>query len=340
MKTEIYQELFHHALFPVFVTDTIGIVSYKNPAAAKYLPMIRKSASVLRHLQGARLPGKSATVKITGKTAYHTALALCDDDGYLFLCLSRFQYKDGEETSSKMIEIFGKTPLDFIGASKRAFIRDTDIEKRAQNRIATDMLQVLCIGNEYAEAQTDSMADIANEVFPKLNRSFSALGYRIHAEIAEPFSPHRYVRINIYDFLFLFGRLLYLQMRLSENKMIDIRLISDDHAYRHHIRFLTQTALSDKILDENDWREFIRAYAPECEQEFLLLKKASLLPDITKLSVNKNGAFVIDLAIDYAEKTSELHVRSTDLPRLRLAPSIEMLLSHIEERLKDIFSSC
>ena len=114
MTIDLYSAFFDHAVFPVFALSDQGKIIYKNPSANKYLPMLRKNACVLKHFYPAEMPEESCVLRILGDTPYHIALALKDDNAFLALAFSRFQYEDGVPIACSLLSHYGSTASDFF----------------------------------------------------------------------------------------------------------------------------------------------------------------------------------------------------------------------------------
>lgn len=331
MKTQLYSELFEQSAFPVFLLSSFGHVRYKNAAANKYLPMLRKNASAIRHFSPAEMPEKSCVLRIEGNTPYHTGIALIDDGDILVLCFSRFQYEDGAKTAKLFLEHFGDTAFGFICKMHKELY--SDIRKiapaRNQNRIYTDTIFARNGNDLPVQSVSYNFYTVAELLFRKLNVSFSALGYRISTQISENFPKYTEICFSLNDFLFLFGKLLYLQMRLAEKGEVSVTLTSMPDI--HLLRFLIRT----NIQPSEDIAALFTEYVPECATELMLLKQTGLLDhNNIRLEQNAFGQLMTEYRIPCREKTCHM-LRSTDISELSLTEDILTMIKRIEDRLKD-----
>lgn len=330
MKPEQYQELFNLSAYPVFMLSPRGRILYKNPAAHKYLPMLRKKACAVKHFYPSEMPKKSGVLRIMGDTPYRIALLLRDEDGFLALCLSRFQYGDGVAAAGRFLHRFGDTAFDFLGNFHKEAVRCAN--EAIPARIYTDVFALAEIDGMLLDTEKYSFAEITAVLFEKLNRSFGALGYRIHAKIEEGFSAQKEVTLHLHDFLYIFGKLLYLQMRLSQNGDVSVSLESDE---KEHIFRFSVKAKALGVCAAEDVHALVALAVPECVSEFALLEKAGMLgDDIFRLSCDPFGMLTVEYRIPYRENTV-LPLRSGDACRLLLAEDICGWLGYIEKRLTD-----
>ena len=333
MRIQLYSELFEHSAFPVFVISSYGHILYKNPAANKYLPRLRKNADIGKYLQPPGIPEKSGVIQIKGSTVYHTGLALMDEFHILILCFSRLQCSDGIKIAEDWLEHFGDTAFDFICEMQKEVrnqIQPQDHSKKP-NRLYTDMMTCMQYGDVLSESPTYDFIRVTESIFQKSEVSFSALGYRISTQISEDLPDQKEVKISFYDFLFLFGKLLYLHMRLAVRGEVSITLTHDKDAYR--IRFLIRTEMvlhpTDNVLS------FFTAHVPECSSEIILMQRLGLFEEDTiRFEKDHTGRFMTEYRIPYVEKDCHI-LRSRDISAFSFAEDIHLLIERIRQRLKD-----
>lgn len=335
MTIDLYSAFFDHAVFPVFALSDQGKIIYKNPSANKYLPMLRKNACVLKHFYPAEMPEESCVLRILGDTPYHIALALKDDNAFLALAFSRFQYEDGVPIACSLLSHYGSTASDFLCALQNEASSDYD---RQSGRVYTDLLE-LTEGNGLLSSPPHySFFEIISPLFKRLNHSFGALGYRIHTHIEKDFRSKAEVDLCLHNFLFLFGKLLYLQMRLSENGDVSISLSSDEKV--HILRIRAKTA---KIFDTAEHALLLAQLfhaLPECEAEFSLIEKAGMLrKDKLHASIDACGNVTIEYHVPYVQN-AKVTLQSTDFSKRLLTSDIDRFVLSLENLLKDNGASC
>ena len=337
MTPELYPELFEYSAFPVFTLSFSGVIRYKNAAANKYLPMLRKNACVKKYFYPSAIPKEGGILRIAGDTPYRIALALKDEDGLVAVCFSRFQYADGLQTANRLLCHFGNTADSFFAAFA-AFSNETEQACAPYTeRIYTDILAVGEDKKDFSDVRY-SFFETVSLLFEKINTSFGALGYRICAEIADGFLSQKEVRIRLHDFLFFFGRLLYIQMRLSQNGAVSVLLTSDQR--EHIFRFRIRTKRLTYPLQAEDIDAVVCRAVPECAFEFSLLQKAGLVcTDRLRFSLDPFGCLTAEYRIPYLESNA-FFIKSGTFSPLFLAEEIERFIGKLEERLKDNGASC
>ncbi|MBQ8495853.1 MAG: hypothetical protein IJ489_00150 [Clostridia bacterium] len=336
MNFKLYSELFEHSAFPVFLLSPYGKVRYKNPAANKYLPRLRKNADASKYLQPSAIPKKSGVLQIAGSTSYHRGLALIEGEEVLVLCFSFLQYDDGVEMGEAFLNRFGDTAFDFLcemHRETRKYILSPP--QKNQTRLYTDMLSFLQYEGILGKRPLYDFIKAAEMLFTKLKTSFSALGYRISTQISEELPTQKDVLFSMHDFLFIFGKLLYLQMRLAAKGEVSVTLTSDGNAYL--IRFLIRTRAELGSCD--DILSFFTAHIPECASEIMLLERTDLFDDNTiRFEQGAFARFMTEYRIPYTERNPHI-LRSVDISELLIAEDIRILIERIEQRLKDIGAS-
>lgn len=333
---ESYFEWFEYAVFPVIMTDSCGIIRYKNRAAGRYLPMLRRGASVLRHLYGRSL--SAGTAYVIGDTPYPRALIFnaLDGNGFLLLFLSRLQYGDGEALAEALHERFHE---DFsLFYSDRMNIADLESghpEKILADRTYADLISLF--GKEDADADIAlyDMYDFLLKISVRLKGAFRALGYRIQLNISEEIRECRYAKLNIHDFLFVFGRFLYLFMKLSDNSVIDISVIPDRESEYYTFRFATRTSISRRRIQNKETLPFLASLIPECATELALFEKRDLLAKYTDITVDQYGRFLLKYRLSCAGHSSSLHVCSIDFSETDFDALILPFIRMLSRRLRD-----
>lgn len=334
MKIELFKELFDKAVFPIFVTDEVGIVLYKNASSGKYLPMIRKSASVCRHL---RDPKMSTDIsEIIGGAAYRRAIVMRENDMRIFFCFSRLQYPDGEDIARAVIEQYGKTFVDFVAAVKNEEDRLSQTESFVvtgiQGRVYSDILALF--EKKPTDLKTDiyNMVSFADIVFGKLSDAFSALGFRIQTSFLGDLKENCLAKFNPSDFLFLFHRLLYLQMKVSANGVIEITLSYDDQTDEHIFSFSTTTSLTQNHLIGKNVADFFCELVPECLTEFILFSKIDSFRKTVEASIDRAGILTIRHRIPHFAKIGTFTLRSIDLYDTSLKEETDRMILAIQSR--------
>ncbi len=303
--------LFDTAAFPVIKTDRTGIVRYKNPAAARALPMLRRGASPARHLYGGAL--SAGVLYLLGETAYPRAIALPWENGLHCLFLSCLQYANGEETAQALFRRYEDRPqelmTDFLRL--RAAVVQTD-GKLPLARTDADLIALL--GNEDVCADTQVVEPYAlfARLSTRLSGALRGIGFRVRLEADESLKALSPVRLDVSGFLYRCGRLLYAMMKLSKTGIIDGKAIRDEQSGAPMLLLSTRTTLSHRNAETEDAFSLLSALLPECAVEFAMLRSISDEPDAMRLSVNEYGKTTLSYRLR-AAAPSELSVRAVDV---------------------------
>ena len=339
MKIKSYQELFEYAAFPVLALDENGKVVYKNLSAKKYLPMIRKNALASKHFTMQSLPKESMAVELACHSHYKKAIALQDEDGFLIFSFPRLQYDDSVEIARILLSEIGKAPNEFFAALQNP-ANDAEEAVAGISRIYTDLLHVLRAEGELFQGSICALQEVTTALFEKLRFSFRALGYRIRTEIAPSFRKQYLACVEPRNFLFVFGRLLYLQMKHSQDGVIEISLSGEEDTRMHCLRIAAKTSLSSDALDVFSTKDVLQRMIPECAIELFVLEKTEMLEDANiSFSWGEGGMLYAEYRIPYLEKPSyfvQSGARSTDL----WDTDLSLMLTMIRKRLKDNGASC
>lgn len=333
MQTGIYRNLLDRAGFPAIGVREDGVVYYKNPAAEKYLPMLRRGADVIRRLRGREPLSAGAVVEIAGDSPYRRAAVFSDENRFTLLFLSRLQYPDAEKTAKRLISTCG-TELSAVLSAKEDGGEDTSAALPfGKERIYTDLIGIT-EQDTFDDAYVYDIQEIIGKLSKRLKGAFRSLGYRISIQSTASAWDKKYVKINLYDFIFAFSRFLYIQMRCSENGTIGIECGRDESCGCHLFRFTARTSLSPaSVKKSGDIVAFLSRLAPECALELSLFHHAGELSRNTRLSVDKYGKFIVEYRLKYIEKPV-LHIRSVDFEDLELDAAIDTFLHEIRTALK------
>lgn len=289
------KEIFDKLTFPVFSTDENGLILYKNRAAVRYIDTMRKGSGVLRHLWEEDFPPKSRIVHIKDADPYFRALVFTEETQTFFLCLPRLQYPDFETVTEEVIRIFGTTLSVFL----QTLSEKPDTFTRKKNiplRLGTE-----CFGIYPKDIPTDHspymIESITEMLFSKAETTFCALGYRIQTEFLPDFLGNHPIFLNRWDLSCLFGCLLYLFMKISNDGKIHITLSSDSAQDIHLIRFFTHT--SHLTQKEYAAMDAFSDCIPEYMSEILLMEKQGLIPENARFFRNERNELVFEYPISY-----------------------------------------
>jgi|GEM_PF-2188454 len=341
MTVETYRELFHCAAFPVFAVSSKREFLYKNPACGKYFPRLN-SRTRPKAIFFPDVPTKSGAVNLLGSEVYRTALALADGENIVILCMARLQYRDGLVVAEQCLKQFGTTLEKFLAVTRCAPSFDGFPRAAAvrEDRIYADILH--SIRSEVAPwpIARYSLQRAIIPIFERLNTAFSMLGYRIYARITEDFPEYLHIQISYYDLIFLLGRLVYLQMKLSATKLLEIRLANDVARNRHKFVLTTETCLKGLPVGAGDLADCFSALAPECAADFSLLREFGLLgSEAVTVSLDKLGKLTFTYEIPYVSPDT-LYVGSTDFSDSMLSDALDRMVDSILARFKDNGASC
>lgn len=336
MKRELYGKSFDRAAFPIVAADKSGGIVYKNPAAGKYLPALRRGADIVRRLHGKNPLHAGMDAEVMGDTPYRRAAVLQDDDTYVFLFLSRLQYPDGEEEARSLTDHRGTTLDSFLaGAACAESLPGAETRIFRQSRVYTDLIDI-CENENLSGGCVYDVCELFERLSSKLKGAFRSLGYRITMNIDAAVRDRTYAKLNLYDFIFIFSKLLYMQMKLSENGIVNIEAKYDDHDEQHALCFSARTGLTKRCIKSGDTVSFLSKLAPECALEFELFENAVLLSQNTHVTVDKYGKFVMEYRLKSIENASVLHVRSIELETVELDTVIDRLILGIKKEMKNI----
>ena len=331
MNLTLYQELFEYTAFPFFVFSAEGKVLYRNLSAKKYLPMLRKNASVLPHLYPSVLPTKSALLHLIGDTPYRTMLSVWDGTAFIAFGFVRLQLSDGHYVGNWLLTYLSDPPQKIGEWLQEEREHRSDGKNSAGSRIYTDIFEILNYEKECPGMWELSFCDTVRILFDKLNPSFGALGYRINTAVDADCAHNRIVGIRFHDFLFIFGIFLYTQMRLSDHGDVSVRLKSNGKTCT--LRFSVQTEKISTVTE--NFSDLLKIYLPECAWEFRFLQATGLLSaQRFRLSYGDYGIFTMEYDIPY-EKEIAPSVKS--LTGFSCLPSsdVDLLLDAVCRWLKD-----
>ena len=337
MTVETYQELFYYTAFPVFVTarGTDKII-YKNLACEQYFPKLTKKNLSKLFFASKESHGIGA-VKLAGFDAYHTAIALENGDHVVFLFLSHLQSETGLYYANQLLLKIGPTLTDFLVSMKNrknAGLPASNLFDRGRS-LYTETSAMLLAEQDRFMTSTAPLYQLAECICEKMNSAFSDLGYHIHAQLADDFPRYLQTTVPSQEILFVLGRLIYLQMKLSKTKNVKIFLSCDLAFSRHTFQMTTETGLSrlPEGVEENE--EWLWKFVPECAMEFLLLHHSGLI-DRTNCrgKLDSFGNLTLLYSIPYISPET-YYVRSTDSEDPFLLRFINLMLDSIRAKLTD-----
>ena len=342
MTIKTYQELFHYTTFPVFalLRDT-GKIIYKNFACEKYLPGLSKRNLLKPFVYAQNFTGTGVVV-LSEPSPYQTAIALEDEEHSVFLFFSHFQHEDGVNRASQLFSRFGPHLTDFLAAVHVGNSLKTTGSVLSKTNVAmyTKMAQIQLDEKDMGLQSRASFYPAMSAVFEKLNSAFSEFGYCVRAKIEKDFPQFLHTEDDVKDILFVLGRLLYLQMKVSENKEANIRLACDV-AYSRHVFYMTaQTNLLGLSNPSEDLKGWLLAFIPECKMEFSLLYEAGLLTDDNFFAnIDRYGNLTLRYAVPYISPES-YYIRSVDMPDIFLLQAVESMIESLISKLTDNGASC
>lgn len=342
MTTETYQELFYYTAFPVFaIRRGTGEIIYKNLSCAKYLPKLSDKKSVYPFIFSQNFDGVGA-VKLAQADAYHTAIALEDGDHSVFLFLGYLQYENGMLRASQAFREFGPSLTDFLAAlHMQHSVRMMGSILPGTNRELYTQVPRLTLDERDPEYPAHTLFyPIATDLFEKLNTAFLESGYHVHARIEEDFPTYLYTEAAIKDILFVLGRLLYLPMKLSKNKTVNI-LLSCDIAYSRYAFYITAETTLFKLWGQTEeTMELLLDFIPEGKMEFSLLYKTGLLTKENFIAgLDRFGNLFLSYRVPYISPET-YYVRSIDMQNAFLLKSVDTMIDSLIARLTDNGASC
>ena len=342
MTVATYQELFYYTAFPVFaVLRSTGEVIYKNIACEKYLPKLSKKNSLNSFVFAQRFDGVGP-VKLAETTLYHTAIAFEDGENSVFLFLSHLQYQDGMSHAARLFQMVGPSLEKFLSSMRAnaAFRTRGSVLQGTNGNLYAETVQTLLYENDFGPQKKLPFYQVISCAFEKLNSVFSEYGYRVNAKIDEDFPKYLHVTTSVQDILFIIGRLLYLMMKVSKTKNIEL-LLSCDMAYsRHTFRLTTETNFANLHEEPDIFMGWLLEFIPECKIEFSVLQKAGLLSKENFASkMDSLGNLSLFYSVPYTSPES-YYVRSIGAMDIFLLGMIDNMIESIRDKLTNTDASC
>ena len=342
MTIKTYQELFHYTTFPVFATiRETGEVIYKNFSCEKYLPKLSKRNLLSPFVFAQKFSGVGAVV-LAERSPYQTAIALEDGPHSVFLFLSHWQAEDGVCLASRQFQQFGPSLTDFLSAvhCHNSFKMRGSVLSETNVSLYTEIGQIRLDENDLADHTLMPLFPLIRAVFEKLNSVFSKFGYHLHTQIEKDFPQYLQAAVDLRDVLFVLGRLLYLQMKLSKNKEANIFLAYDLAHCRHNFCLTAETSLIGLNDPSEDLMDWLISFIPECKMEISLLFKAGLLTeDNFAIRVDRFGNLTLRYSIAY-RSPDVYHIRSLDMPDIFLLNAIDGMIDNLLAKLTSNDATC
>lgn len=342
MTIGTYQELFHYMTFPIFaVLHGTDKVVYKNIACENQFPGLSRKNSIKPYIFSQNFTG-IGPVKLAESDRYHTAIALEDEECSVFLFLSYLQCEDGMYRAVQLMRKYGPSLVDFLSALKMNLsLRTTgSVTSGMQTEAYAEIEELLWCENIFGSAKQNDFYQVIACAFEKLNSEFSNFGYRVNARIEEDFPRYLPAEASVRDILFVLGRLLYLQMKLSKTKDTAILLSCDMADSRHVFHMTSETNLSNLSDDPEELMDWLISFIPECKMEFLLLFQSGLLTkDNFSAKIDIFGNLTLLYCVPYISPET-YYVRSMEnLDVFRLYP-IDDMIENLLKRLIDNGAFC
>lgn len=342
MTVETYQELFCYTAFPVFVIarDTNNIV-YKNLACEQYFPKLCKKHLTKLYFDS-RDSRKIGPVSFSGFDIYHRAVALEDEDNLVFLFLNYFQYEHGTYYAYQLFQDFGASLTDFLAAMQRSKCAAASDPKLSDLRLslATEALTMPWDENNSLLSIKASLHQVAECICKKLNSAFSDLGYRIYVHVSEDFPRYLETSAPLQEIFFILGRLLYLQMKLSKTKDVELFLSCNLAASRHVFQITTSTDLTRLPNTSNGDERWLWEFVPECAIEYLFLRDADFLNRHNfNGKLDSFGNLTLWYSVPYFSPDA-LYVRSVDRENPFLLRAIDYMLESVRAKLTGSGAFC
>lgn len=335
MTIKTYKELFHYTTFPVFATlRETGEVIYKNFSCEKYLPKLSKRNLLTPFVFAQKFSGVGAVV-LAEPSPYQTAIALEDGPHSVFLFLSHLQAEDGVCLAAKQFQQFGPSLTDFLAAVHcgNSFKTRGSVLSETNVSLYTEVGQIRLDEKDIADHMPTPLCSVMKTVFEKLEAAFSNFGYRVHTQIEEDFPQYLQPETDLRDILFVLGRLLYLQMKLSKNKETNVFFTCDLAYCRHVFNITAETSLSGLNGSSEDLMDWLLSFVPECKMEFSLLFKAGLLTEDNFVAkIDKFGNLTLRYGIPYKSPDS-YYIRSVDMPDIFLWDAVDNMIENLFEKL-------
>ena len=342
MTVQTYQELFYHATFPVFVIcRNTGDVIFKNLFCEKYISWLSRKNLLNSFIFSQNSVG-AGPVDLLENGFYHMAVALEDEENLVFLLLERLQYENDICYASHLFQQFGPTLTDFLHALHLQDSTKTrgSVLSGIPTKLYTETAKALFDESPLDFHRREYFYPVISEVFARWNTAFSGLGYRVNAQIEEDVPPYLCADVSINDILFIYNRLLYLQMKLSKDKAVDISL-SCDMAYSQYVlRMTAKTDLARLSDSPDELMDWLLDFIPECWLDFSLLYQTNLLTDDNFMArVDRFGNLTVLFRIPYQSPEAR-YVRSFDMLDPLFLNAIDFMLENLLASFTDSGASC
>lgn len=334
MTIKTYQELFHYTTFPVFATlrDT-GEIIYKNFSCEKYLPKLSRRKLLKPFVFAQNFSGVGVVV-LSEQSHYQTAVAFEDGEHSVFLLLSYLQSDDGVCVASQLFGQFGPSLTDFLAAVhiSNSYKARGSVLSEKNVSLYTQIAQIHLYERDLSTYMSACLPSLMEAVLKRFEIVFSDFDYCMYAKIRENFPKFLHMDVDLRDVVFVLGRLLYLQMKLSKNRAVQV-FLDTDVADSCHIFCITSptnlSGLNDPSVDLVDW---LLSFIPECKTEFVLLYKAGILTKENFVAeVDRFGNLSVQYRMPY--KSPAYYIYSVDNPDIFLLQAIDGMLENLLEKL-------
>ena len=324
--------------FPVFAASEKGVLLYKNPACAKYLSNIYGSRNIKNKIFP-EFPQESRAVRVLSGSAYSVAVAVKDGENFVFLFFSRLQCADGRLAADKILKEWGSELSDLLVGFKDMI--DSKGYPAFGTRVDDEgLLSLLKEESGLWRREEYCVSSVLEPVFERLNESFETIGYGVSAEIDKNFPEYLSVQLSVSDFLFIFGKLLYLTMKFSGTRHVNIVLFSEIAYSRHVLRLETKTDLTELPQTQENNVALLKALMPEYAAEINLLDRTGLMKS-SDFSVRNDALGVLTVTYEFSYSEPDWrHVHRMEAFTLPITVNIENMIRSILANFKDKDASC
>ena len=324
-------DVFSFMPFPVFVTDSVGVVIFKNDSCRQNIKKIRNGANAAKHIKDANIFLKKDKILFSetycGGTFSRFAMSNIEADSTsycVFLFLPMLQLDCHDEIERFILDRSNDDIFDFYIDVKNY------AGKSPSNRLYSDMVTLVSkydveISNSKTAVDTAYLLD---KLFKLLSGAFSALGIRVSTSIDKNIYYNRFCRIDPNDYIFVLTRLLYAVIRASSTKKIAVKAVHTEETDEISVTLKTST---ERIIINGDICEL----APECIFESRLISRYYMLGKNVSITQERDGTVNVKYTVQCDNVMATLPISNTYFNRFDIDPAVKKYAKALRNSLKN-----
>ena len=324
-------DVFTFMPFPVFVTDSEGVVIFKNDSCRRNIKNIRNGARVAKHIKDIGFFPQNDPVsfsEISGEAPFFRFAmnkVACDGSIYfVFFFFPMLQFGNHSEIERFMLDRSNGDIFDFYVDLKNLS------ENESPGRLFSDMVSFI---NKYDVELSDKKisvdtAYLLDKLFSSLSGAFKALGVRISSRVDKNIYYNRFCRLNPNDYIFVLTRLLYAVIRASSSKKIFIEAV---HVEEDDLISVTMKTDSDRMIISGDICEL----APECVFESKLISRYYMLGKNVSITRENDGTVNVSYSVSCENVMATLPISNTYYDKFDMDSAIRKYTQALKTSLKN-----